>query len=166
MLYWAWNQGRDGKDFRETRDTAAHIGQTAHAMVQAYIQGRPFQADGLEQEILYPAEQAFSMYRSWEQDSKAIVIATELRVVSEAHQFGGGPDALMVMKHGLALPDWKTGASVYAEGILQVAAYVYAVEEVMGERLDGGAWLIHRKVALTPVPRYPVEGVFKTSRTA
>ena len=113
-------------------------------MVQAHIHGRIFEADGLEEEIRYPAAQAFSMYREWEQDSKAIVIASELRFVSEKHQFGGGPDALMVMKRGLTLPDWKTGG-VYAEHVLQVAAYVYGMEEILGERLEAGAWLFRFK---------------------
>jgi hypothetical protein len=144
LMYWAWKQGQDGKDFRETRDTAASIGTTAHAMVQAHIHGRVFEADGLDEEIRYPAAQAFSMYREWEDNSKAVLIASELRFVSEKHQFGGGPDALMMVKRGLSLPDWKTGG-VYSEHILQVAAYVYGAEEILGERLDGGAWLFRFK---------------------
>src|SRR5438067_13394035 len=81
LMYWAWQQGKDGKDFRETRDAAASIGTTAHAMVQAHIHGREFDTDGLDEDIRYPAAQSFSMYREWEDNSKAILIASELRVV-------------------------------------------------------------------------------------
>jgi len=39
LIYWAWDQGRQGLDFRETRDKAADAGTLAHAMVEADIRG-------------------------------------------------------------------------------------------------------------------------------
>lgn len=142
LMFWAWQQGADGKDFRETQQKAADAGTLAHAMLEAHILGRPFEPDEDEDpETLRRASCAFGAYREWEANSNAHVVASELRVVSEEHQFGGGPDGLIVTKRGLSLPDWKSAAGLYAENILQVAAYTYAIEEVMGERLDGGAHL-------------------------
>ena len=31
LMYWAWQQGVEGKDFRETRDAAASAGTVVHA---------------------------------------------------------------------------------------------------------------------------------------
>jgi len=141
LMYWAYSQGVDGKDFRETQQRAADVGTLAHAMLEAHICGRDFAWDGDDEELLRKAGYAFGAYREWEENSKALVVASELRVVSEEHQFGGGPDGLMVTKRGLGLPDWKSGAGIYTEHVVQVAAYTFAVEEVIGERLDGGAHL-------------------------
>lgn len=37
LMYWCWDQGRQGLDYRQTRDAAADAGTIAHAMVEAFI---------------------------------------------------------------------------------------------------------------------------------
>ena len=39
LMYWAWEQGRNGKDFRQSRDDAADAGTLAHALIEADIKG-------------------------------------------------------------------------------------------------------------------------------
>src|SRR5687768_13438741 len=73
IIYWAWEQGRDGFDFRETRDDAAEAGNLAHALVEYHITGK---SDGelteriengkLSEEIRERAMRAFDNYLNWE----------------------------------------------------------------------------------------------------
>lgn len=141
LMYWAWNQGRDGKDFRETKQASADVGTVAHAMVQARNHGRDWMQNGEDEETVARALRAFEQYEVWAASTSLQVIATEVLLVSEEHQFGGTPDAIAVARGALTMPDWKTGGAVYTEAVLQVAAYVHAAEEVMGEKFTGGAHL-------------------------
>src|SRR5207247_1837939 len=42
LLYWAWSQGRDGKELYEDRDRAAEVGTVAHALVEQHIANLTF----------------------------------------------------------------------------------------------------------------------------
>jgi len=39
LVYWAWDLGKKGIDYREARDTAASAGTLVHAMVEAHAAG-------------------------------------------------------------------------------------------------------------------------------
>ena len=76
LIYWAWQQGVDGKDFREERDKAAEAGSLSHAMVEADIKGQN------PKELLLAAPenvraggmQGYQNWRTWIDQSKAEVI--------------------------------------------------------------------------------------------
>jgi hypothetical protein len=53
----------------------------------------------------------------------------EVPLVSGTHRFGGTPDAVGEFDAKLVLLDWKTGNSVYADYLLQLAAYKELWEE-------------------------------------
>ena len=40
LIYWAWDQGRQGLDFRQTRDKAAEAGTITHLMIEKFIQSQ------------------------------------------------------------------------------------------------------------------------------
>ena len=40
LMYWAWQCGMNGQDFRKVRDTAASIGTIAHLMVMCHLSGK------------------------------------------------------------------------------------------------------------------------------
>lgn len=141
LMYWAWNQGREGLEFRESRQASANVGTVAHAMVEANIHGREWIADGEDPDTIRKADMAYGQFRIWAESTRLRIIATEVYLVSEEHQFGGTPDAIAVAGNALTLPDWKTGSAVYTEAVLQVSAYLHAAEEVMGETFTGGAHL-------------------------
>ena len=42
LMHWAWEQGINGLDYRETRDAAANTGTIAHKMVEYEIKGKKF----------------------------------------------------------------------------------------------------------------------------
>ena len=40
LIHWAWDQGRQGLDFRQTRDKAAEAGTITHDMIEQFIQSQ------------------------------------------------------------------------------------------------------------------------------
>src|SRR5512135_3803858 len=53
LLYWAWDCGIQGKDYRKVRDEAADIGTLAHWMCECHITGKhpdlsPFSKDNID----------------------------------------------------------------------------------------------------------------------
>ncbi len=130
LIYWAWEQGKDGKDFRESRDKAASIGTLAHEMVEAHLHHLAFVPEGeASVENLQKATQAFDMYLTWEKQTKLDIIATEMPLVSETYKFGGTPDAIGIVDGKFCLLDWKTSNALYTDNLLQMAAYRALWEE-------------------------------------
>lgn len=135
LIHWAWQLGKEGKDYREERDTAAGIGTIAHALVDDWIHGRMTQLN-------YPpnerAETAFNAFRQWADQTKFTVTHTEQPLVSEKYKFGGTFDAIMV-NGKRAMGDWKSSNALYPEYLCQIAAYGKLWEEnYPGEPIDGG----------------------------
>jgi hypothetical protein len=124
LMYWAWDLGMQGKDFREERDKAADAGTLAHAMIEAFLSGddpnEPLA--GVEFDIREKALIGYNAYKEWAALSKIEVIEQEMQLVSEEYRFGGTPDAIGYCNGRLSLLDWKTGR-VYPEHLCQLGAY-------------------------------------------
>jgi hypothetical protein len=148
IIYWAWEQGRDGFDFRETRDDAATAGTLAHALVEYHITKKSdaeltalIEEERVKPEILERANRAFSNYLNWERFTKLQVIQTEMALVSEKHLFGGTFDGIAVVEieGKRALTDWKTSSAIYRDALVQVAAYKGLWEENYPDQpIEGG----------------------------
>ena len=121
LLYWAWQQGKDGKDFRETSKAAADAGTIAHSMIEADLHGKEFKSDA-PKEILSKAETSFLAYLEFKDVVGISPVATELSLVSEEWKFGGTIDVAMIKKVP-AILDLKTSSGVYPEHRIQVSAY-------------------------------------------
>jgi hypothetical protein len=139
LIYWAWDQGRKGLDYRETRDKAADAGTLAHGMLEADIRKKKFIPNpGLDKLVLAQARHAFAAYLEWKLSSAVTTIRTEVPLVSREHNFGGTLDAIRVGE-SRRLTDWKTSAGVYTEMLLQVAGgySILWAENFPDEPLDG-----------------------------
>jgi hypothetical protein len=138
LMHWAWTQGKEGKDYRETRDKAANAGTVAHAMVEAHIKGFTFDPTPYDSETLKKAETAFGAFLEWATASHLKPVKSETSLVSEKHRFGGTLDTMLI--HGkLAIGDWKTSGGVYSDMLAQVAAYGALWEENFPlETITGG----------------------------
>lgn len=141
LIHWAWDLGKQGKDYREERDKAADAGTIAHAAVEAWIHGQPFAFEGTE-EVAQKAQRAFGAFLEWADQTQLKATHTEIPLVSEKHRFGGTFDALLV-RGKRAMGDWKSSNSVYPEYLVQVAAYGKLWEEAHpDEPIDGGFHLL------------------------
>lgn len=126
LLYWANKEGLNGKTLDQARMPAATAGTIAHQMVECHLHGKEPPAPEADPEIVEKAKAAFDAYLSWKQMTKLEIRHTEVPLVSDEHRFGGCLDAIGIiatMSNGLALVDWKSSASVYADYLYQLAAY-------------------------------------------
>lgn len=161
LLFWAWNEGIEGRDFRQTRDKAAGLGTVVHAMIDDDIHGRNTSledhltpermaelGDMEESDIVARTTSGFDAYKQWRDGSKLEIVETERSMVSYEHAFGGTPDAIGIVNGSLCLLDWKTSNKIYPDYIKQLAAYVHLYEN--GEYLDDASNL---------PPRGPIQSV-------
>lgn len=131
LIRWAWNEGREGRSLEEKRDHAAEVGAWVHDMIEAGICGEGWAPPGWSTEAdRRAAETAYTGFVRWFAASGIDVTHTEMPLVSEAHAFGGTLDAIGRGEDGLVLLDWKSGAGVYVEHLIQVSAYVMLWEEL------------------------------------
>lgn len=142
LVHWAWQQGIDGRDYRVTTKEAAGAGSITHELIEADILGRPATiptADELKLSAEAYAEAearawvAFGGFLDWRRSVDLDVVVTEDALVSEKHGFAGCVDAIARTKDGLVVFDWKTSNRIYADYIVQVAAYRALWEEVHPE---------------------------------
>src|SRR3990167_6521484 len=88
LIHWAWQQGVDGKDYRETRDNAASIGNVAHDMVECYIRHVEFNPMSYLPAFVEKATVSFNAFLEWANDSKLEAAETEIQMVSEKYMYG------------------------------------------------------------------------------
>ena len=137
LLYWAWDLGKQGKDYRKERDKAADIGTLAHFMIECEIQGlQPDLSEFPMVDIDAAGVPYYTAVQWWEQQGLT-PIAPEMQLVSEEHGYGGTIDMPCRSRDGcLALLDWKTSKAIWPEHIIQVSAYEKLLEEKFKEKVD------------------------------
>lgn len=141
LIHWAWNLGKEGKDYRDVRDEAATAGTIAHAAVESWVKGKPFTWD-LESSAGQRAHKAYEAFLEWADQTHLTVDRTELPLVSHKFRFGGTFDALLV-NGKRAMGDWKTSGRIYGEYLAQIAAYGILWDENFPDQpIDGGFHLL------------------------
>lgn len=141
LIHWAWDLGKQGKDYREVRDSAADAGTLAHQAVEDWIHSKETQWTG-EPEVVAKAKTAFGAFLEWANQTQLKITHSELPLVSEKHRFGGTFDAILVQGRR-AMGDWKSSNAIYPEYLAQVAAYgILWDENFPDEKIDGGYHLL------------------------
>jgi hypothetical protein len=126
LIYWAWTQGRDGRDFRETSQAAADAGTIAHAMIEAHLRGKSAEetqaAFNAAEEVNDKAINGFLAFLDFQKRTNFVVEETELSLVSERYGFAGTMDCSVFLIDGKrSLGDFKTGKRIYTDSLVQVA---------------------------------------------
>lgn len=130
LIHWAWDLGIKGEDYRQARDDAADAGHVAHELIDADIHGRePDIKPDVDPEQVELARKGFEAFRAWRAQVKLEIVDTERPLVSESMRYGGTYDALGLANGVLVLLDWKSGNRLYAEHVVQCAAYRHLVHE-------------------------------------
>jgi hypothetical protein len=147
-MYWAWDQGMHGKNFRDTSQEACDIGTLIHSYVEADIHGRkpPIIPPELEDRV----SNAVLGWMHWKDMSQFKPLQTEVSLVSYKLGFGGTLDLAAVIGKPV-ISDLKSSKGVYPNHKIQIAAYGWLWDNADVEWI-GGAWKPW-------TPDFPLEGL-------
>lgn len=137
LMWWAWNEGKEGRHFREASKAAASVGTIAHAGVEADVKGEEFSLDmlGLDAEDHEMVSACLGAWGRWKERNRVEFIDAEVSLVSEKHQFGGTLDIAAVCD-ARSIIDIKTSKGVYPDMLCQIAAYGYLWFENKEETIE------------------------------
>jgi len=123
LIYWSWDLGRQGIDYKKARDQAADIGTLAHFLIQCHLRGQVADLSEFSKADQDKAETAFIKFLEFWDAEKFQPVAIETPLVSEQWRYGGTLDLIAHDADGLALLDWKTSKAIYRPYLVQVAMY-------------------------------------------
>jgi hypothetical protein len=129
LLYWAWDLGCKGIDYKKYKDNLADIGTLAHDMIVSHLLGKEPDVSDYSTNQISLAENAVLSYFEWEKGKEIEVIDAEKQLTSETLKFGGTFDLLCLLDGKLTLVDFKTGKAIYPEMAIQLSAYSHLIVE-------------------------------------
>lgn len=129
LIYWAWDLGIQGIDYKTFRDDKADIGTLTHLMALCYEKDEKPDTDYYTQAQIDLAETCFLKYLEWRDRHEIKSIFLEKQSVSEIYQYGGTLDHYCLLDGVKTLIDYKTGKAIYPEQFYQLAAYKQLLEE-------------------------------------
>ena len=143
LMYWAWNEGIEGRNYRDTKQEAADSGTIAHSFIEAHLRGKEYVPSlDINPDIVSKAEKAFQNFLHWKSMVDFRILSLEEHLVSERYQYGATPDCIAVINGKNCLFDWKASNGIYESYLIQVSAYKVVWEEVHSDILiDGGHYL-------------------------
>lgn len=133
LIYWAWDLGMKGIDYKKFKDDKADIGTLAHDMIICHLLGTTPNLDDYTKNQIGQAENALISFFEWENGKNIQVIHAEKALVSEEFKYGGQFDILAVIDGISTLLDIKTGKAIYPEMVIQLAAY----DQLINEQING-----------------------------
>jgi len=136
LVYWAWDLGTKGIDYKKYTDDKAEIGTLAHDMVICHLTGKEPNLSDYSQNQIDKAENALISYFAWEKGKDIEVIFAEKPLVSEEWKYGGQPDILALVDGIITLLDLKTGKAIYPEMVYQLSAYDRLIAECEKETIS------------------------------
>ena len=126
---WANQLGLNNKSLDNESRATLDIGKLLHAYIQADLEGAVVNEVGYTPEQISLAKKSFAQYLRWKDGRQIKAIKTEYVMVSEKYKYGGTLDALLEIDGELTLLDWKTSNYMSLDYKLQVAAYLYLLQE-------------------------------------
>lgn len=144
LIAWSYNQGYEHASAGlppnrfAAKEEAANIGTYTHALFEWHLGGRvgpepdpssSLDVEHLTHENIERGSRGFANALEWLDQTGLMITSWEQPLVSEEHAFGGTPDSTVERAGRFALGDWKTSKRLYADYLLQLAAYWILWEE-------------------------------------
>lgn len=161
MAYVSTLQNRLGKVKAHTKELAkaADIGSSVHERIEWDLRRDLKQSVGPEPVLQDKALWAYMAYEDWRKQANLVPYWIEQVVWSTSHGYAGTLDWWGEIGHNSerlrVVGDWKTGKAIYAEALLQNAAYVQALVE-MGHATPPVAGCIVRLPKIENDPAFEV----------
>jgi hypothetical protein len=163
LCSWAAKEARQGRDWRQTRQSAGDHGTLVHELCETKLPNALVDTDrpeGVSDEDWQKLQATYAAIREWYLKHEPKLVFAEEPLVSAAFNFGGTPDGVVVFPRDIPeykvkagdpwLLDYKTGSMVGAKEVGQMASYRQLLAEAKDIRVEG-AILIH---APTKTPGY------------
>jgi hypothetical protein len=137
LLYWANKKGLEGLSLEEARQEATGIGTRAHQLIEADLRGtEPPICDWLTPDDEVKVETCMAAWRAWRNATSLEVTHIEKELISKSWDVGGRVDVIGKIGDDTVIVDWKSSNAIYAETLLQVAAYAAMWEEESFDTID------------------------------
>ena len=127
LLDWAWRLGKEGKDWREERDSAGDIGTLVHEMIMCWFKREEYPIKVIDIPIV--ARECFGKFFDWAVPKSISPFLIEESLISERYQFGGQPDLAASINGRMVLCDIKTSSGIYDSYWYQLAGYDILLKE-------------------------------------
>ena len=149
LMSWAWDQGRHGKDFKETSKEEAKAGTVAHYLIECHIKGVKPDVEGTfavienREESLKKAYLGYNNFCEWVSMVDFKPFLSEKICISEKYRYGTRIDCLAFIRKKLSIVDWKLAKDIYADHLLQLAAHEVVWNECNPKKvIDGGLHIL------------------------
>ena len=126
LVPWANKLGLQGIEVGKYVDDLADIGTLAHYMIECHINSK-IQKEDVKPDLsdysanqISSAETSFLKFLDWEKKNEVSYIASEMKLVSEKHQFGGQIDIYAEVNGKKTLIDIKTCKAIFSDHFHQV----------------------------------------------
>lgn len=124
LIHWAWDLGKQGKDYRKERDNAADIGTIAHFLIECFLTGQVADLDDYSTTDIEKAIVCYTKFVDWWDQQSLTKVATEIQLVNEFYRYGGTIDLIAINKAGEhILIDFKTSKKISEPYWRQAAGY-------------------------------------------
>lgn len=158
LIGWAYNTGYEHGEAGippnrfKIQNEAAGIGTYTHALFEWHLNGEQgpepdpgacIDAPHLTLENISRGRNAYNEALNWERQTGLFIVSSEQPLVSEQYRYGGTRDGDGERDGKLSILDWKTSKRLYADYLLQLAAYWILVEENYPERkIEDGVHIV------------------------
>ncbi len=137
LLYYNWKEGKEGRAYRQSVQSAADSGTIAHFMVDCHLAGNEPDLREFEQYEIDRATNSFNRFLEFWDREKLSPLFIEKQLVSEVHRYGGTLDLVARDEDGKkVLLEWKSPKAIYNSHRWQVAAYEILENENSDKPLD------------------------------
>lgn len=124
LMAWAWKEGKEGRDYKQTRDKAADVGTVAHARIEAFLQtGHDIDWSHYDHDLIVKSDPCLRAFKTWYAANDIAVHEQEISLISKQYRYGGTIDARITLNGRMCLADWKSSKAIYGTMAVQVAAY-------------------------------------------
>jgi hypothetical protein len=141
LIHWAWNLGREGKDYKKERDKAADIGTIAHFLIECFLNNQVADLSDYGQEDIDKALICYNKFVDWWDGQELEKVATEIQLVNEKHKYGGTIDLIACNQKGEhILIDFKTSKKISESYWRQCAGYAQlwnSNQPKVSKKIDG-----------------------------
>lgn len=124
IIYWAWDLGMKGINYKGVRDAAADSGQIAHFRADCFLKGAEPDLREFTDEEIAKSDPSYEKFLNFWEREKLTLVSQEEQLVHDKLKFGGTLDLRAKDENGKnVLLDWKTSKKVYNGHKWQLGGY-------------------------------------------